>query len=61
MSVCIKCGLWTSKVLQTRKQHDAGWIRRERRCDTCGERWGTLEVPEVDVRQPPAPRSDEPC
>jgi transcriptional regulator NrdR family protein len=65
MTVCIKCGLWHTKVLQTRKRLDDGWVWRERRCDACGHRWGTLEVPEDDVRPAtggsPTIAEDSPC
>ena len=59
MSACIKCAAWQTKVLQTRKLKDDGWTFRERKCDLCGHRWGTLEVPEVDVRVPASPSLSE--
>lgn len=52
MSVCIACGSWKTKVLQTRKLRNDGWTFRERKCDLCDHRWNTLEVPEEDVRVP---------
>jgi transcriptional regulator NrdR family protein len=59
VSVCIKCNAWKTKVLQTRKLFDDGWTFRERKCDLCGHRWDTVEVPAEDIRTPGAPGSHE--
>jgi transcriptional regulator NrdR family protein len=39
------CEHTSNKVVETRAG-PYGWLRRRRRCDDCGARWYTVEVPE---------------
>jgi transcriptional regulator NrdR family protein len=45
--LCPQCGECSISVIDTRmasrRDHDV--IRRRRKCDTCGHRYSTLEVP----------------
>lgn len=51
MSACPECREFNSKVLDTRKRLEDGWVHRQRLCLSCGERWETVEVPADDVQQ----------
>lgn len=42
MCECPKCGLQTSKILESRKE--PGVIRRRRQCPACSSTWTTLEA-----------------
>ncbi len=63
MTLCVSCDSWESKVVDSRKKTDAGWVVRRRECAACGTRWTTYEVPANDVRHeaeevsPASPRS----
>jgi transcriptional regulator NrdR family protein len=51
------CEHTSSKVVETR-QGPYGWLRRRRRCDDCGGRWWTVEVPESILTIEP-PKEEE--
>ena len=42
MCECPKCGLKTSRIMETRQ--DGEGLRRRRKCPSCGSTWTTLEV-----------------
>ena len=47
--LCPRCGYVSSRVLDVRyKSHVR---RRERKCNSCGWRWFTVEVPELDYER----------
>lgn len=58
MTACIRCREFNSKVLDSRKRINDGWVHRQRLCLSCGERWETVEVPVDDIREQPAPDPD---
>lgn len=41
---CPACGLQNSLIIDSRYYGD-GFYRRRRECQSCGERWSTMEVP----------------
>ena len=41
---CPACGLQNSLIIEGRYCSD-GFYRRRRECQSCGERWSTMEVP----------------
>ena len=41
---CPACGLQNSLIIDSRYYSD-GFYRRRRECQSCGERWSTMEVP----------------
>lgn len=53
MSMCNECGSWKSKTLETRKDTRFNWTWRRRRCEQCGNVWGTYEIPDECVSATP--------
>lgn len=47
VSKCPICGLQNSLVIDTRNTYikTYSFIRRRRECQSCGNRWSTIEVP----------------
>lgn len=48
---CGKCGCTARTLLETRRPRRQGHIRRRYRCDFCGYKWSTHEVPAIDSVQ----------
>jgi hypothetical protein len=48
---CGKCGSPARKLLETRRARSQGHIRRRYRCNLCGYKWSTHEVPAIDSVQ----------
>lgn len=44
---CPACGLQNSLIIDSRKVYSSeyGFIRRRRECQSCGQRWSTMELP----------------
>jgi len=42
--MCPACGLQNSLIIDSRYYND-GFYRRRRECQSCGERWSTIEIP----------------
>jgi transcriptional regulator NrdR family protein len=53
MSICVECGSWSSKTLETRKDTRFNWKWRLRQCNECGNRWSTYELPSDSVDAEP--------
>ncbi len=42
---CLECSATNSSVIDSRPTLD-GFTRRRRKCNACGHRWPTIEIPE---------------
>ena len=49
MRLCPKCG--AESDIHDSRPRDGGLIARRRRCVSCGERWGTMEISLHEFRQ----------
>lgn len=53
MSVCVECGSWKTKTLETRKDTRFNWTWRRKRCQECSTSWATYEIPAQNVEAEP--------
>ncbi len=44
MTMCIACGSWDSKTLETRKDTRYNWKYRRRKCNRCNRVFETYEI-----------------
>ena len=52
MSICIECGSWSSKTLETRHDTRFNWRWRRRKCNDCGTTWDSYEIPAEHLTLP---------
>lgn len=52
MSLCTACGSWDTKTLATRKDTRYNWIWRSKRCNECGHKFATYELPTECITEP---------
>lgn len=52
MTICIQCGSWHSKVLETRKDTRFNWKYRRRRCADCNAEFETYEIDASQITHP---------
>jgi len=55
---CRKCGHDHTKVINSRDAQQGLETRRRRKCDACGYRWTTTEVPETQLHRTRIPKKE---
>jgi transcriptional regulator NrdR family protein len=54
MTMCLECGSWNSKTLETRKDTRHNWKYRRRKCNNCQHVFETYEI-DASIINPTAP------
>jgi transcriptional regulator NrdR family protein len=52
MSMCPDCGTWNTRTTATRRDTRFNWVWRKKKCNDCGHKFETYEMPTDCVAAP---------